>query len=163
MSPTENAPPKGFRITGWHVLIGMVLFFAIIIAVDVLFMVKAYESFSGQIVKNPYEAGLAFNQHLRDQKHQVDLGWQVDAGLEPTGELIIKVRDKAGAPVTGLKAGATLERPATERGRLELAFREADPGVYLARVGLAPGVWDMTTKLEGPTGAFRAERRIIAP
>jgi nitrogen fixation protein FixH len=163
MSPTDAAPPKGFRITGWHVLFGMVLFFAIIIAVDVLFMVKAYESFSGQIVKNPYEAGLAFNQRLLDQKHQSQLGWQVDAGLGTADELVIKVRDKAGAPITGLKAVATLERPATERGRLELAFREADPGVYLARAGLAAGVWDMTTVLEGSGGVFRAERRIIAP
>ena len=163
MSLTDAAAPKGFRITGWHVLIAMVLFFAIIIAVDVLFIVKAYESFSGQTVKNPYEAGLAFNQRLLDQKHQAQLGWQVDAGPDPTGQMIITVRDKSGAPVTGLKAVATFERPATERGRREMAFREADPGVYLARVGLDAGAWDMTTVLEGPAGAFRAERRIVAP
>ncbi|MCE3290858.1 MAG: hypothetical protein K0R83_2870, partial [Caulobacter sp.] len=33
MSLTDTPPPKGFRITGWHVLVGVTLFFAIIIAV----------------------------------------------------------------------------------------------------------------------------------
>ena len=159
----DNIVPPGFRITGWHVLIGVTLFFAIVIAVDVLFIVKAYESFSGQIVKNPYEAGLTFNQHLRDQKHQVALGWQIDAGLEPAGDLIVVVRDKAGDPVTGLAARAVLERPATEKGRLELTFHEAAPGFYRVDPGLAPGAWDMTAILEGPSGPFRAERRIYAP
>lgn len=163
MPRSETLPSKGFRITGWHVFIGVSLFFAIIIAVDVLFVVKAYESFSGQIVKNPYEAGLAFNQHLRDQKHQVALGWQVDAGLEASGELVIAVRDKAGAPVTGLAANAVLERPATERGRLDLSLRETAPGFYRIDPGLAPGAWDLTAVLQGPAGQFRAERRIYAP
>ena len=159
----DNTAPPGFRVTGWHVLIGVTLFFAIVIAVDVLFIVKAYDSFSGQIVKNPYEAGLAFNQRLRDQRHQVALGWQVDAGLEPAGDLVVVVRDKAGAPVTGLTARAVLERPATEKGRLELSFREAAPGFYRVAPRLAAGAWDMTAILDGPAGQFRAERRIYAP
>ena len=162
--PRTDAPgAKGFRITGWHVFFGVTLFFAIIIAVDVLFMVKAYESFSGQIVKNPYEAGLAFNQRLRDQQHQVALGWQVDAGLQPDGDLVVTVLDKAGAPVEGLKARATLERPATEQGRLDVALAETAPGVYRGRQPLAPGAWDLRALLEGPSGPFEAERRIVAP
>lgn len=163
MPTADTAPAKGFRITGWHVLAGVTLFFAIVIAVDVLFIVKAYESFSGQIVKNPYEAGLAFNQRLRDQQHQVELGWQVDAGLEASGNLVVRVRDKAGAPVSGLTARAVLERPATERGRLELPLRETGPGLYAVRSPLGAGAWDMTALLEGPQGPFRAERRITAP
>lgn len=163
MSPTDAPRPKGFRITGWHVFFGVALFFTIIIAVDVLFMVKAYESFSGQIVKNPYEAGLAFNQHLRDQKHQVALGWQVDAGWQPDGDLVVTVLDKAGVPVEGLKARATLERPATDHGRLEVALAETAPGVYRGRQALARGAWDLRALLDGPAGPFQAERRIVAP
>jgi nitrogen fixation protein FixH len=163
MSLTDAPRPKGFRITGWHVFFGVTLFFAVVIAVDLLFIVKAYESFSGQIVKNPYEAGLAFNQRLRDQQHQAALGWQVDAGLRPDGDLVVTVLDKAGAPVEGLRARATLERPATERGRLELVLRESAPGVYRARQALAAGAWDLSALLDGPDGPFRAERRIIAP
>jgi len=163
MPTTDAAPAGGFRITGWHVLAGVTLFFLIVIAVDVLFIVKAYESFSGQIVKNPYEAGLAFNQRLQDQKHQVELGWRVDAGLEETGELVIRVQDRGGAPVTGLSPTAVFERPATDRGRLELVFREAGDGVYRARSPLGAGAWDMTAVLDGPAGPFRAQRRITAP
>lgn len=162
--PTADTPKShGLRITGWHVLVAVVLFFSIVIAVDVLFMVKAYESFSGQIVKNPYEAGLAFNQRLRDQKHQVALGWQVDAGLQPTGEVVVEVRDRDGAPVGGLSAQAVLERPATEQGRIEAALEEIRPGVYVARPTLPAGAWDLTARLHGPQGPFEAERRIVAP
>lgn len=163
MPRTDAVPTKGFRITGWHVLAGITLFFAIIIAVDVLFMVKAYESFSGQIVKNPYEAGLAWNQHLLDEKHQAALGWTVDAGLREGDEVVVTVIDKDGAPVAGLKANVILQRPATERGRLEVALTEATPGVYRGRGALAPGAWDLTALLNGPAGPFEAERRIIAP
>ncbi len=163
MSPTDTVPPKGFRITGWHVLFGVVLFFAIIIAVDVLFMVKAYQTFSGQIIKNPYEAGLAWNQHLLDEKHQAALGWTVDAGLQADGELVITVLDRTGAPVRDLKANATLERPATEQGRVIVKLEERAPGVYRAHAALASGAWDLRTLLEGPSGPFQAERRIIAP
>ncbi|RYF95788.1 MAG: ferredoxin [Caulobacteraceae bacterium] len=163
MSPTDTVPPAGFRITGWHVLIGVTLFFAIVIAVDVLFMVKAYQTFSGQIVKNPYEAGLAWNQHLLDEKHQVALGWSVDAGLQGDGGLVVTVNDRTGAPVEGLKANATLERPATEQGRVMVRLDERAPGVYEGRPVLAPGAWDLSAVLEGPAGPFQAERRIIAP
>ncbi|MCE3289263.1 MAG: ferredoxin, partial [Caulobacter sp.] len=105
----------------------------------------------------------AFNQKLRDQKHQVELGWQVDAGLDAAGDLVVQVRDRAGAPVTGLAARAILERPATERGRLDLPFDEASPGVYRVRPSLDAGAWDLTAVLDGPQGPFRAERRIVAP
>lgn len=163
MPTADTSASREFRITGWHVLVAVVLFFGIVIAVDVLFMVKAYESFSGQIVKNPYEAGLAFNQRLRDQKHQIALGWQVDADLRPTGEVVVEVRDRDGAPVGGLTAHAVLERPATERGRIEARLNEIRPGVYAARPHLLAGAWDLTARLEGRQGPFEAERRIVAP
>lgn len=160
---TDQAPNPGFRITGWHVFIGIVLFFAVIIGVDVLFIVKAYDSFSGQIVANPYEAGLAFDQRLRDQKHQLALGWTVDAGVLDDGQLLVTVADRAGAPVTGLSAAARLERPATEKGALDLPLTETGPGRYQAKAPLLHGAWDLTALLRGPQGQFEAQRRIVAP
>lgn len=62
-SVAKPGPEKG-RITGWHVLIAVVLFFGVVIGVDTVFMVKAYSTFSGEVASNPYEAGLAFNKTL---------------------------------------------------------------------------------------------------
>lgn len=72
-SVTTATSRKG-QITGWHVLIGVVTFFALIIAVDVVFMVLAYRTFSGQVASNPYEAGLAFNKTLAQREREAALG-----------------------------------------------------------------------------------------
>ena len=60
---------------------GVVAFFALVIAVDVVFMVLAYRTFSGQVASNPYEAGLAFNQTLAQRQREASLGWSAAVTL----------------------------------------------------------------------------------
>ena len=70
------APAPGFRLTGWRVLAIFVVFFSVVIGVDTLFSVFALRTFSGEAAKDPYEAGILFNQTLAKRRAEAALGWQ---------------------------------------------------------------------------------------
>ncbi len=151
-----------FEVKGRHVLAGMVLFFAVIFAVDGAFMYFAIRTFPGQTVDNPYEAGLAYNRTLESRQAQAALGWRAEVAPGEAGVIDVAFRDREGRPVTGLDLSARLERPATEAGRIEPAFREVGPGLYRAATGAAPGGWDLTVSAADPQGrSFGFEHRLV--
>jgi nitrogen fixation protein FixH len=162
MTPSQTVP--GFRIKGWHVLAAIVAFFLVVIGVDTSFAVMAYRTFPGEVSRTPYEDGVTYNNKLAQMAAQAKLGWTVSAGVEPGGELLVRVRDRQGAPVRGLTGQGKLERPATEAGRITPRFREAAPGDYLAKPGRLMGAWDLTVALSDAAGhRFEAERRLTWP
>ena len=73
----------GFTLKGWHVLAGMIAFFAIVLAMDAATIVFAYRSFPGESTRNPYEAGLAYNATLARRSREAALGWRVEAEAVP--------------------------------------------------------------------------------
>lgn len=157
---TDVADKPAFIITGRHVLIGMILFFGIIIATDGAFMVLAYRCFSGQVASNPYEAGLAYNATLAQKARQEALGWSATIGGDG-GRVGVVIADAAGRPVDGLRVTATLERPATEQGRRVISLVSEGAGRYGAPF-VAGGAWDVRVVAEGPSDArFEAERRLV--
>ncbi len=162
MTAAAQARPP-FRITGWHVLIGMTLFFAIVIGVDAWFITKAYSTFSGQVAKNPYEAGLAYNRQIAEQERQARLGWTVTAGVDGP-DLVVIARDRDGRPLDALSVRVVMERPATDAGKLSLQLKPAGDGVYRLRNPAGSGAWDLKASLVGPGDArFSAERRLVLP
>jgi nitrogen fixation protein FixH len=153
-----------FQIGGWHVLAVVVGFFAIVIAVDVGFAVFAYRTFPGEVSSTPYEDGVAYNRKLAQMAAQGRLGWAPVATVTPDGTVRVEVRDQVGQPIRGLRLTGRLERPATESGRIVPTFREAEPGVYLARPGRLLGAWDVSLVLVDARGRrFEAERRLTWP
>jgi len=152
--------PAGFRLNGWHVLAIITAFFAIVIAVDVVFVVMAVKTFPGQVSSTPYEDGLAYNRSLAQLQAQERLGWQATAAAEP-GTVAIEMRDRSGTPLGGLALTGRLERPATEAGRVPLAFHETRPGRYVAHVEDLAGAWDLTAHAGDAAGhRFEASRRL---
>lgn len=151
-----------FRIKGWHVLVGFIAFFGVIIALDAYFMVLAYSSFPGQSSANPYETGLRFNRELDMRAREAALGWGVRAELAPDGAILLTVQDRRGAPLKGLQVTASLVRPATESGRLSATFTEVAPGHYRAPAPAAKGGWDVMVHAANAQGQFiETQRRLI--
>jgi nitrogen fixation protein FixH len=156
-------PRRAFQIRGWHVLAGVTAFFAVVIAVDVTFMVLAIRTFPGQVSVTPYEDGLLYNRKIAQLKAQEQLGWQAAAEAAPRA-VMLEFRDREGRPVGGLQIAGSLERPATQAGKIALRFTEAGPGRYVAPAGPAPGGWDLTVEARGREGErFIAERRLTWP
>ncbi|ATC31974.1 ferredoxin [Caulobacter vibrioides] len=159
-SVTPATSRKG-QITGWHVLIGVVAFFALIIAVDVVFMVLAYRTFSGQVASNPYEAGLAFNKTLAQREREAALGWSAAVETEGGGAVIVRVRDRTGRPLEQLSLTGALERPATEVGKQVLDFKPLGDGRYRATARL-DGAWDLRATARDAQNAFELEARLVS-
>lgn len=155
------APVKG-EIKGWHVLVGMVVFFGIVIGVDTLFMVKAYSTFSGEVASNPYEAGLAFNRTLALRQREQALGWTAVVDTPAPGVVALRMKDKAGKPLSSLSLVGTLERPATETGRQVLNFKPVGDGRYQASAKL-DGAWDLRVTARNSSDQFEVETRLVAP
>ena len=150
-------------IRGWHVFVAVSAFFGVIIAVDGAFTVAALRTFPGQVSVTPYEDGLLYNRHIAQIEAQERLGWQAAAAAEP-GQVVLELQDRDGRPLSGLVVTGRLERPATEAGRIALAFAEASPGRYAAPAGRIAGAWDLTVEAKAPSGeAFVAERRLTWP
>jgi nitrogen fixation protein FixH len=158
----KPVPDKG-RITGWHVLIGFVLFFGIVIAVDTVFMIKAYRSFSGEVASNPYEAGLAFNKTLAQRRREAALGWSVGVETPAGGKTVVVIlKDRDGKLLDGLSVTGTLERPATETGRQTLNFKPLGHGRYEAQARL-DGAWDLRGVARNARDMIEIETRLVTP
>lgn len=156
------AVPAVRPLTGRHVLIMIVAFFAVVIGVDVLFASFAYRSFSGEVASNPYEAGLAFNQTLAQRRREAALGWTAEVRTGD-GLVELRLRDRTGQALRGLTVTGVLERPATEAGRQTLSFAESADGWLRARANLSGG-WDLRATARGAQGEIlEIERRLMAP
>ncbi len=163
MSAVDHSARPGFVIRGWHVLLGVVAFFTVVVSVDATFAVLAVKTFPGQVSVTPYEDGLLYNRHIAQLEAQDRLGWRAAAAAEP-GQVMIEFVGRDGRAVSGLAIGGRLERPATESGRIQLHFTEVSPGRYVAPTGRVDGAWDLTAEASNRAGAlFRAERRLTWP
>jgi nitrogen fixation protein FixH len=161
---TTSQPPDraSFTVKGWHVAAAVVAFFALVITVDMAFLVTAYRTHPGQVAAKPYETGLIYNAELERQRTQAALGWRAGAQARG-GDLEVVLADRDGAPLPGLQVSALLQRPATERGRTEVSLSETAPGRYSAPVGLS-GTWDTRIEATDDQGQrLIAERRLTWP
>jgi nitrogen fixation protein FixH len=161
-APVQSKRPP-FTVKGWHVAAGVVAFFALIIAVNSVFLTMAYRTHPGQVAPRPYEAGLIYNAELERQRAQTALGWRAAAEARADGVAVV-MQDRDGAPLRGLTVTVTLQRPATEHGRTELTLTETAPGRYGGMKDGLTGVWDTRIEARGDSGpAFIAERRLTWP
>lgn len=160
---TDLTQPPRFTIKGRHVLVAFVLFFGLIAAVDAVFITLALRTFSGQVAKNPYEAGLLYDRTLAERAAQAELGWKATLAAVGDRSVELVVVDRAGKGVDGLTLDAALKRPATEVGARVLRFTAMGEGRYVADADLF-GAWDAIVVATGPNGErFAAERRLVSP
>ena len=133
-----KARPAGIR--GFHVAIMMIAFFAVIIALDALFITFAIQSHPGEKVKNSYVMGLEYNMELARQAAQRTLGWELDAGLtEDDTTFLVRLTDADGEPLHGMAVVA----------RMHVAgIRKDLEPVWLAE--RAPGEYATATPMQGP-------------
>lgn len=120
------------ELRGIHVFFWIVAFFAVTIAVDVFFVVRAVNTFPGEQVKNSYVLGLDYNRQLERRAEQEKLGWVAEAGMI-NESLVVRVRAGSG-PVTGLKVDVGVILPG--RGADMLKLKERAPGEYAAAIDL---------------------------
>ena len=130
MTPTR-------QITGSMVLAGMIAFFALIFAVNGVFVYFALDTWPGLSSTKSYDKGVRFNAVLEAAEAQSKLGWSSRLALAPAGaeslNLGVTMADKAGGGLPGLTVTVDLIRPAQEGLDQKLVLKETAAGRYSVR------------------------------
>jgi len=145
-----------FRLNGKHVLASLLLFFAVIIAINVAFAVAAVRTFPGEDERRSYTQGLRYNDLLAERRAQAEMGWRAYGALEASADgalLTVDLRDREDRPVEGAALSGVLRWPPREAGDRTLEFSAQGNGRYVARVGsLSAGRWDLRARAEDEAG-----------
>jgi nitrogen fixation protein FixH len=131
------------ELKGYHVLIMVIAFFAVIIAINVAFITMAIRSFPGEDVPRSYVQGLQYNETLAARAAQQALGWQATAQLNRNADRVeLELSDSAGEPLHRASVQGVLRRPLDARQDRILTFVETHPGRFSADVGAVDqGQW----------------------
>lgn len=155
---------KPFVLRGWHVLALMLAFFGAVIAVNVAFAVVAVRSFPGEDVRRSYTQGVHYNEVIAERRAQQALGWSAAAAFgEGNGGAILDVmlRNRDGAPLSGVDLVGALQWPTDSGLDRTLAFEEVAPGRFRARLDDLPkGRWRLRARAEGEAGALDFESEL---
>ncbi|MBI1362280.1 MAG: hypothetical protein GC155_18550 [Alphaproteobacteria bacterium] len=121
-------------LRGVHVLFAIVAFFAIDIAVNVLFITRAVSTFPGEETPNSYVQGVDFNSTLAQRKAQAALGWSAEVGVDAVRgrKLVVRMHAAGGAPLSGLVVEARVHRIGKGARGQGLSLTEAASGQYSA-------------------------------
>ncbi|MEO5348617.1 MAG: FixH family protein [Magnetococcus sp. YQC-3] len=166
-SLSADPPATKFRLEPWPTAI--VLFFVVVVAVNLLLVRFSQTSWSGLVTEGAYSKGLAFNKTLAAQEAQEALGWQVALDTTPlrvgaAGHLRLSLRDRQGAPLPGAQIQGMLFRPVHQGVDQPFAMQEEQPGLYSTPLSVPmPGHWEVRLEMTAPSGRYRYVQRIHLP
>lgn len=161
---TSAPAASGKELKGWHVLLIMLGFFGVMFAVNGVFLYHAITSFPGEDIKKSYVQGLNYNDTLAQRASQAELGWTAEAGVQ-SGELIFRLRDAEGAPLSNYAVIGEIRRSATQSADQAIIYQARANGEYVADAGdLAPGQWLLRINVMDPaaeTVLFNVHKTIL--
>lgn len=157
--------PAAKPLTGRTVLFALLGFFAVVAAVNAVFIFYALRTHPGLSEDNAYQTGIAYNGVLADAEAQRRLGWHIALALSesPQRELTLRVLGRDGAPIAAQRVTAQLRRPGLEAADHEIALIAAGPGLWRASTAdLAAGNWDVHVEIARDGAApYRTEWRVL--
>ena len=154
-----------FNLTGRRVLFGFLAFFALVIAADGVLVYLAITSWSGLTAENYYEKGLRYNETLREEQRQTELGWRADLTFASrgtaAGRLEVRMVDAAGRPLDGLGIEGVVARPTHEGLDQPIALKPVGDGRYRTDLTLPlPGMWELRLRAGNGRDSFKFRRRL---
>ena len=155
-------------LTGRGVLLWLTGFFAVVIAVNVAFILTSISTFRGEDEQDPYLQGIEYNRTLSRRATQEILGWRADLSAMRLANghvrIAVTLLDRAGASVAGQVLTGELRHPADETRDRAFRLHAVSPGRYEADAGPAGrGDWDVIVDNESVKEPFEATRRLWVP
>ena len=161
----QNKKPR--ELTGWHVLIMLIVFFGIIIAVNIYFITAAVSSFRGEDVKGSYRQGLEYNETIAQRETQSELGWNISANVTSQADgsayIIIAALDKNSLPLNGLAFEAVLRHPTDLKEDRPIALIPMGEGKYKSALDMNEGSWQLRATAQSGEQAFRFQHSFRLP
>ena len=152
--------------TGQQVLAALIAIFAVVLGVNVLFVVKAYSTFSGEDEQKPYLQGVEFNETLQRRAVQLRLGWSGTMEAARIGRhsvrIVVHLAERSGKPISDVSLRAVLKHPSDAARDHSVNLRAEGAGTYEGVVNdVQSGLWDLKVAAQNaPTTPFEADRRI---
>jgi len=143
------------EITGWHVLLGFVLAFGIIISVNLTLAFRAIGTFPGLEVKNSYIASQSFDQNRSAQEA---LGWEVSAKAE--NDILTLTILKDGQAVSPKIETAIFGR-ATSVSLDQIPVLTFNGQNFTAPIEAGEGNWNLRIKARAENGTLFQQRIIV--
>lgn len=157
---------RGEGLRGVHVFAGIAAFFGVMILIQAVFVIQAVRTFPGEEVEKSYVQGLDYNATLERRAAQKKLGWSAEAGAED-GTLIIRLADRAGAPLTGLDVSTRMRRVGSARELDVVQLAERRAGEYAFDLtDRTPGRLELAIDVRrrgGEAIAFEAAKTLVLP
>ncbi len=149
------------EFTGRHMLIVMLLFFGVIVSVNMTLAWFAAGTWSGLVAKNGYVESINYEKTQAAFERQNRLGWKSRIKLQ-SGYVVFLVKDAQGKGISDLAIVAKIGRPTTEKLDRAMSFRSVNPGEYLARAPQKSGQWIVEINATGTGGQlYRKKYRIL--
>lgn len=118
-------------ITGRHATAGLVVFFGVVVAVNMTMAVFATRTFGGVVVQNSYVASQKYNGWLEAARKQQQLGWSISPRLDEKRRVIVA------ANIDDARISGFARHPLGREADVPLTF---GPDLRSAQV-LPPGRW----------------------
>ncbi len=126
--------------TGFHMLAIMLLFFGVVIAVNIFLAVEAARSNSGLVVENSYVASQTFNRDTA--KLRADAARDIHPRVTyDNGNIDIVFTNAVGAEVDVKSARITLGRTVSARTDVKPELERLAEGHFRATVSFVAGRW----------------------
>jgi len=168
MGRATTAPRAPRELTGRAVLLMLLAFFGVVIVVNVIMARYAVTTFAGVETESSYKAGLAFAGEHQAAERQAARHWNVSVQLQSPGgqarEVVVRVLDAAGKPLSELLPDGELSHPTDSRRDVALDLQPLGDGRYRARAVAGPGQWDLVIDFaQGGERMFRSKNRMQLP
>ncbi|MBI2235071.1 MAG: FixH family protein [Micavibrio aeruginosavorus] len=141
----------------------IVIFFVVLIAVDMIFVTVAVRTNTGVVSANAYEDGLHYNKTLDAAALQDAQGWAHDFSFE-SGVLRVSLKNAAAPAAAGAEVRAVFSRPVRAGHDFTLNLTEAAPGIYETRPDFPmPGQWNVRIYAQWQGQPYQFSRIVMAP
>ena len=137
MTDEPQEENSGKKWTGWHVFFAVSIFFGVIFAANISMVTLGVKSFPGEDTKQSYRQGIEYNNAIAERKRQAATGWTADIEIKDKSAVILKITDRSGVTIRGLRVTGVFKHPAETDLDYALKFAQAADGTYIAPIDAA--------------------------
>jgi nitrogen fixation protein FixH len=148
--------------TAWRWFpVGLIAAMGVVFAVNGYMIYTALSSFPGTAGTDGFDLSNGYKRVLQAAAEQSALGWRIDTTLDDARHPVLRLADRAGAPLTPDAIEAHAERPVGPVETTVLEFHPIGAGRFQADRTLFSGQWDVMVTVHAGNGVDSTTRRIV--
>ncbi len=156
MENTISKKPTGGRF----VALCFVLFFGVIVVVNMVFLYMAIKTQPGVVAKNTYEKGLAYDELIDKAKSQPKIKQDVSYS---NGVLRWSLVDEDGTPLVNAAVNVKIIRPVQNGYDFDIKLEHSGGGIYEVELSLPlKGLWEARLSSKWNNKQYQTTYQFIA-